>query len=56
MPLTGKDEEGLKEEELKGIAKSIEPILIEAKDASWEQTFLGGEALANLLAKRTFLA
>jgi hypothetical protein len=56
MPLTGEEEEGLEVEELKGIAKSIEPILIEVKNASWERTFLGGEALANLLAKRTFLA
>jgi hypothetical protein len=55
MPLTG-EEEGLEVEELNGIAKSIEPILIEVKDVSLEQTFLGGEALDNLSAKRTFLA
>jgi hypothetical protein len=40
MPLTG-EEEGLEAEELNGIAKSIEPILIEEKDVSLEQTFLG---------------
>jgi hypothetical protein len=55
MPLTG-EEEGLEAVELNGIAKSIEPILIEVKDVPLEQTFLGGEALDNLSAKRTFLA
>jgi hypothetical protein len=53
MPLTG-EEEGLEAVELNGIAKSIEPILIEVKDVPLEQTFLGGEALDNLSAKRTF--